>query len=33
VAEAPEVVPALGPDGTVLSDHDLLLVTLRLGSA
>jgi endonuclease/exonuclease/phosphatase family metal-dependent hydrolase len=31
VAEAPEVVPALGPDGTVLSDHDLLLVTLRLG--
>jgi endonuclease/exonuclease/phosphatase family metal-dependent hydrolase len=31
VAEAPEVVPSIAADGTVLSDHDLLLVTIQLG--
>ena len=30
-ASAPEVVPALDGDGTVLSDHDLILVSLDLG--
>lgn len=30
-AFAPEVVPALGEDGTVLSDHDLVLVSLDFG--
>lgn len=29
-ASAAEIVPALGDDGTVLSDHDLILVTLSL---
>ena len=29
-ASAAEIVPAIGPDGTVLSDHDLILVTLTL---
>jgi endonuclease/exonuclease/phosphatase family metal-dependent hydrolase len=28
-ASAPAVVPALGPDGTVLTDHDLILATLH----
>lgn len=28
-ASQPEVVPALGPDGTVLSDHDLILVSIE----
>ncbi len=27
----PAVVPALAPDGTVLSDHELILLTLHLG--
>jgi endonuclease/exonuclease/phosphatase family metal-dependent hydrolase len=27
-ASEPEVVPALGSDGTVLSDHDLILVSI-----
>jgi endonuclease/exonuclease/phosphatase family metal-dependent hydrolase len=27
-ASEPEVVPALGPDGTVLSDHELILVSV-----
>ena len=27
-ASDPEVVPALGPDGTVLTDHELILVTI-----
>ena len=30
-AADPEVVPALAEDGTVLSDHELILVTLDLG--
>ena len=30
-ASDPEVVPALAEDGTVLSDHELILVTLDLG--
>ncbi len=29
-AEAPAVIPALAPDGTVLSDHDMVVVTLRV---
>ncbi len=31
VAQHPAVVPALGPDGTVLSDHELILVTIAPG--
>ncbi|HEX5327505.1 MAG TPA: endonuclease/exonuclease/phosphatase [Acetobacteraceae bacterium] len=27
--EAPEIIPALAPDGTVLTDHELILVTIR----
>ena len=27
----PTVVPALGEDGTVLSDHELILLTLDMG--
>lgn len=27
-ASAPEIVPSLGPDGTVLTDHDLILLTI-----
>lgn len=27
--EAPEIVPAVGPDGAVLTDHELILVTIR----
>ena len=30
IAEAPEVIPALAADGTVLSDHEMVAVTLRL---
>jgi endonuclease/exonuclease/phosphatase family metal-dependent hydrolase len=29
-ASAPEVIPALGEDHTVLTDHDLIVVTLRV---
>ena len=29
LADAPEVIPALGTDGTPLSDHDLIAVTVR----
>jgi hypothetical protein len=28
-ASHPEIVPALGPDGTVLSDHELILVSIE----
>jgi hypothetical protein len=27
----PDVVPALGEDGSVLSDHEMLLLTLQPG--
>ncbi len=30
IAEHPQVIPAVAPDGTVLSDHDMVTVTLRL---
>lgn len=32
-ASEPKVIPAVGPDGTILSDHDAIAVTVRLPRA